>query len=340
MMKLGWILMLIGSLSVMNATAATQKSGSGSPDSAYTGASESTSDTPKPTKTKHKTKAKSPVFWANDPEKPGAASVSAMTNSVVQPSTSASTNVVIEPGNSPSTNFVSKTEPPPATNFVAEPSAPVSTNTVSAPTAPPLPSTNNVVAPAEPPKPPDRVATLSTTDLKEFTNQPPRIQALIEHALDLTTQNLKYQYGSCDPKNGGMDCSGTVYYLLREAGLKDVPRDASEMYAWVWKERQVNPVTSGNLSTFELGRLKPGDLLFWTGTYAVERDPPITHVMIYLGTNRQTGKPVMMGASEGRTYENKSRYGVSVFDFVLPKSTGKSGESSARFIGYGPVPGL
>lgn len=183
---------------------------------------------------------------------------------------------------------------------------------------------------------------MTTADIKEFADQTPAIQALISNGLAVTKLNLKYQYGSDDPKNGGMDCSGTVHYLLEESGLKDVPRDATGIYTWAWKEGHVQPVVSSNLSTFELSRLKPGDLLFWIGTYDVDRDPPISHVMIYLGTNRETGKRVMVGASEGRTYKGKSQYGVSVFDFALPKASSKVGgqEYQGRFIGYGPVPGL
>ena len=39
-------------------------------------------------------------------------------------------------------------------------------------------------------------------------------------ALELTTRNLDYKYGSADPATGGMDCSGFVYYVLT---LKRVP---------------------------------------------------------------------------------------------------------------------
>ncbi len=165
----------------------------------------------------------------------------------------------------------------------------------------------------------DRVATLSTDDLREYDVQPDAVKKLIAQALALTRLNLGYKYGSSDPQNGGMDCSGTMYHLLQEAGLKDVPRDSGELYTWVWKEGQVQPVSSSKPDTFELDRLKPGDLLFWSGTYKIERDPPITHVMVYLGIDRHTGRRVMMGASEGRTFDGKPRYGVSVFDFVLPR---------------------
>ncbi len=194
------------------------------------------------------------------------------------------------------------------------------------------------------------VASLTTEDLKEYDDQPDAVKHLISEGLVLTRLNLSYKYGSSDPKSGGMDCSGTVYYLLKQAGLKDVPRDASEMYTWVWKESRFQAVNSRSADTFELNRLKPGDLLFWTGTYHIDRDPPITHVMIYLGMNRQTGHRVMLGASDGRTYEGKSRYGVSVFDFKMPGVKSSSTRSvskdtsepalESRFIGYGPVPGL
>ncbi len=61
--------------------------------------------------------------------------------------------------------------------------------------------------------------------------------------------------------------------------------------------------------------------------------------MIYLGTNRHTGRRVMVGASEGRRFNDISRYGVSVFDFELPRhASGDTGAS--RFIGYGAIPGL
>jgi cell wall-associated NlpC family hydrolase len=207
--------------------------------------------------------------------------------------------------------------------------------------------TNTPVSGVVPPGDSIHNASLTTADLKEFADLTPAIQALIAHGLELTRLNLKYQYGSDDPQNGGMDCSGTVYYLLKQAGIKDVPRDSSGLYTWCWKNGHVQSVVSNNPDTFELDRLKPGDLLFWTGTYNIERDPPITHVMIYLGTNRQNGRRVMIGASEGRTYDGKPRYGVSVFDFKLQNGVRKQesgaiavGESESRFIGYGSVPGL
>jgi cell wall-associated NlpC family hydrolase len=232
----------------------------------------------------------------------------------------------------------------------------LTTNAVSA--ISPIHSTNSptssavarkVTPPIPPPETASLVATLAVSDLREYEMQSPEVKRLLARALTLTTLDLPYKYGSCDPKNGGMDCSGTVYYLLNEAGLKDVPRDASDMYKWVWTRGRFQAVTSSNPDTFELGLLKPGDLLFWTGTYQVDHDPPVTHVMIYLGINRHSGDRVMVGASEGRQFEGKSRYGVSVFDFTLPgkrppshtvPEMSSATDLQARFIGYGSIPGL
>jgi hypothetical protein len=52
--------------------------------------------------------------------------------------------------------------------------------------------------------------------------------------------------------------------------------------------------------------------MFWSGTYDIDRDPPITHSMIYLGREKSTGRRVMVGASDGRVYRDQSRFGVSI----------------------------
>jgi cell wall-associated NlpC family hydrolase len=137
-----------------------------------------------------------------------------------------------------------------------------------------------------------------------------------------------------------MDCSGFIYFVLRENGVSDVPRDASGQYVWVRKAGNFRAVLSRNLDSFELDELKPGDLLFWTGTYQIERDPPVTHTMIYLGHQKGSGKPIMVGASDGRTYEGRPRFGVSVFDFKTAKPTSASDSGKHPvFAGYARIPG-
>lgn len=191
------------------------------------------------------------------------------------------------------------------------------------------------------PEPPS-VASLQPNDLREFNSQPPKVQEFIRSALALTERNLAYTYGSSDPNSGGMDCSGFIYYVLTNAGYKDVPRDSSQQYLWVRKNSNFHAVLSRNSDTFELKQLRPGDLMFWSGTYQVNRDVPITHVMIYLGTEKKTKKPVMVGASDGRTYNGERRFGVSVFDFRLPNGTPNKGDPDLipRFEGYASIPGL
>jgi peptidoglycan DL-endopeptidase CwlO len=183
--------------------------------------------------------------------------------------------------------------------------------------------------------------TLSPDEIAGYESYPARIRQIIDAGLELTKQNLGYTYGSADPANGGMDCSGFIYYLLTENGFKDVPRDSSQQYVWVRKAGDFNAVLSRHEDTFELDALKPGDLLFWSGTYNIDRDPPITHTMIYLGREKRTNKRVMIGSSDGRTYDGKQRFGVSVFDFKMPPPP-NSGDAkiSPVFIGYGRIPGL
>jgi cell wall-associated NlpC family hydrolase len=183
--------------------------------------------------------------------------------------------------------------------------------------------------------------TLSPDEISDYDSYPTKVRQLLDAGLALTKQNLGYTYGSADPTNGGMDCSGFIYYLLTENGFKDVPRDSSQQYVWVRKAGDFNAVLSRKEDSFELDALKPGDLLFWRGTYKIDRDPPITHTMIYLGREKRTNKRVMIGSSDGRTYDGKQRWGVSVFDFKMPPPP-QSGDAkiSPTFVGYGRIPGL
>jgi cell wall-associated NlpC family hydrolase len=186
------------------------------------------------------------------------------------------------------------------------------------------------------------MATIKPEALREFPEQPAEVQQLIRNSLALTEQNLSYKYGSADPAAGGMDCSGFIYFVLSSAGFKDVPRDSAGQYSWVRKNSVFHAVLSRSEDSFELKDLKPGDLMFWSGTYKVDRDIPITHVMIYLGKEKSTDKPVMVGATDGRTYDGIRRFGVSVFDFKMPsgKPNKDDPDLTARFEGYASIPGL
>ncbi len=182
---------------------------------------------------------------------------------------------------------------------------------------------------------------LSPDAIEGYAKYPLKVRQILDAGLALTKQNLGYTYGSADPANGGMDCSGFIYYVLKQNGFPDVPRDSSQQYVWVRKAGNFYAVLSRKEDSFEFDDLKPGDLLFWRGTYNIDRDPPITHTMIYLGREKRTNKRVMVGSSDGRTYDGKQRWGVSVFDFKMPPPP-KSGDAkiSPVFVGYGRIPGL
>jgi hypothetical protein len=202
-----------------------------------------------------------------------------------------------------------------------------------------LPSPESRLSPT--PTPERKVATVSPNEIEDYDKYPEPVRKLLDDALALTKRNLDYTYGSADPANGGMDCSGFIYHVLCENGVPDVPRDASAQYVWVRKAGNFRAVLSRDLDSFEFDELKPGDLLFWTGTYSLERDPPVTHTMIYVGKEKESGKPIMVGASDGRTYEGKQRFGVSVFDFKTPKPKAANDSGNhPMFVGYGRIPGL
>lgn len=167
-----------------------------------------------------------------------------------------------------------------------------------------------------------------------YDNFSPQVKQLISQALALTQKNLTYLYGSDNPNNGGLDCSGTISYLLKLNKITDAPRSSSEIYLWAVKQGKYYAVTAKNFNSEEFNHLRPGDLLFWKGTYQTNNNPPISHVMIYLGINKKK-QPLMFGSSDGRYYQGKQMWGVSVFDFKLPDN-----KSFAQFIGYSCIPQL
>lgn len=180
------------------------------------------------------------------------------------------------------------------------------------------------------------VSTLRSSELDQFDACPKPIQAMIETALSLTRLNLTYLYGSSDPNRHGMDCSGAIYHVLQQQGFKEAPRQSDELCLWFKDSNTLHRTPTGtSIDHDEFKALKPGDLVFWTGTTATERKLPITHVMLYLGRLKANRHPLIFGASDGRRYAGQSRCGVSVFDLEFPNPGGKS-----AIYGYGSLPGM
>lgn len=142
-----------------------------------------------------------------------------------------------------------------------------------------------------------------------------------------------------------MDCSNTTRYLYRVTAGIQLPRTASDQYYYLHlQDKAWNvPMTSRGFAdcNFLRSNLKPGDLLFWENTYRPERQPPITHVMIFLGTDSR-GRWLMAGSQSGHHgFYNPHRNGPDVYVFDPTQYSGGYTtwmglvHHHGRFVAYG-----
>lgn len=165
----------------------------------------------------------------------------------------------------------------------------------------------------------DDASSISIQSFPEVSAVSPRIRKMIGQAVDLAKRDLDYVYGEADPERG-FDCSGMMYYLLLQMGAPNVPRQANTLHEYLCEKDAFHPARKPD----QLGELEPGDLLFWTGTYDIDRK--VTHVMMYLGLDKKTGQRWMVGAAS-------RDYGVGVFPF----NPGSAHGIGRNFIGFGKV---
>jgi len=188
---------------------------------------------------------------------------------------------------------------------------------------------------------PARPALIAASDLAGFDGLSAGRRGLIEAALKVARESpwLPYKFGGSCPADGGFDCSGAMWHVLKKVGLTP-PRTSAAQYTWVEEESHLNKAAVGalDLKAPSMAALQPGDLLFWSGTYVPSdgRGVNITHVAIYLGREKSDGNPVMINATNGRTYRGKKANGYGVYDFRLPRGN----SARAVFVGYGTPPGL
>lgn len=183
-------------------------------------------------------------------------------------------------------------------------------------------------------------ALVATTDLSGFADLPAGRRKLIETALAVARDSpwLPYLHGGADPALGGLDCSGAMYFVMRQCGLTP-PRTSSGQYLWLHDHHLLHRVAE-DASTADdpsLAGLLPGDLLFWgTGPKAgAAENAHITHVAMYLGREAKDGLQVIINATDGRSYRGTKANGYGVYDFRVPTEEGK-----AKVVGYGPPPGM
>lgn len=193
---------------------------------------------------------------------------------------------------------------------------------------------------AEMPDGPPAPARLNLEDLAGMEELSPSRRKLVALALQVGHDYHlnQYIYGSADPKRGGFDCSGAMFYLLQGSGLKP-PRTSANQYDWIQDAGVLTtvPSTVTDLDDKVFSKLQPGDLLFWSSTYKPSdgRTNGVTHVQMYLGKEKKDGRQVMVGSTDGRSYRGQRQCGYGVFDFRLPRAGSKS-----HFAGFGPPPGL
>ncbi|MEY3479653.1 MAG: Cell wall-associated hydrolase [Verrucomicrobiota bacterium] len=135
---------------------------------------------------------------------------------------------------------------------------------------------------------------------------PARADSLHDWACYLQSLGLRYNANAQLPGETGptaMDCSNTARYLVQKTKGLSLPRTASDQYLYVrrhGKLKRAGGLFGGTPDTsWWTKRLEPGDLLFWEHTYNPKRKPPVTHVMVYLGTD-ENGVPHMAGAQNSR----------------------------------------
>jgi cell wall-associated NlpC family hydrolase len=123
--------------------------------------------------------------------------------------------------------------------------------------------------------------------LKNLTN---RASELVMQAVGML--GIRYKYGGNSPESG-LDCSGLVAYVFKQAWGTDLPRTSREI-----------SMMGQNVDTQDL---KPGDLVFYN---TLRRG--FSHVGIYLGDNKFIHSP--SGGGEVRIENMEQSYWKNRFD--------------------------
>ena len=183
-------------------------------------------------------------------------------------------------------------------------------------------------------------AIVTTEALEEYETLPDDRKKLIFKAILVATESpwLPYKFGGASPTDGGFDCSGAMFYVLKQVGI-DTPRTSADQFLWLKEEGRLHEISQDvrTLDHKAMRNLMPGDLLFWGGTYTPTdgRKVNITHVALYLGHEKKDGLAIMINSTDGRSYRGTKANGYGVYDFRLPKTGGRS-----VFMGYGTPPGI
>ena len=126
-----------------------------------------------------------------------------------------------------------------------------------------------------------------------------------------------YSFGSHKPIVGKYDCSSFVKETALRANLAILPRDSRSQFELLHETGKVWLKGDPGWQN-----LRPGDLIFFSGTYRHRHSNPISHVMIYAGENQ------MIGAQSS---------GVGLFDFTPSPPKGSPGADCRSVYGKSTV---
>jgi cell wall-associated NlpC family hydrolase len=140
---------------------------------------------------------------------------------------------------------------------------------------------------------------------------------------------LPYRYGGEHPREGGMDCSGTVQWIFSKLGYTSIPRTADDQYRWLKSQRRVHKARASNPKIWQ--DLRPGHLLFWKRKSWFSRR--INHVMIYAGYDPKSRRHLAFGA-RGRSKTGINGTGVDFHPLDLEMG------GTTKFVGYAALPGF
>jgi len=169
---------------------------------------------------------------------------------------------------------------------------------------------------------------VGSTRLTHAAATPEQHQKLVETCRWLASQNLSYSQSWQPPGHPyviTMDCSNTIRYIVWKVFGINLPRTASDQYVILKQKDKVRPVPTKSDGSVDSDRLlasiRSGDLLFWEWTYNVPRNPPISHVMIYLG-RKNNGQAMIAGSSQ--RHDGERGGGVDVYAFDPNASCGNA----------------
>ena len=149
-------------------------------------------------------------------------------------------------------------------------------------------------------------ALIASDELADFDLLPDDRKKLIVGAIAVVRDSpwLPYTARVAAPSDGGFDCSGAMYFVMRKAGL-DPPRTAAGQLQWLKQNDRLHevPPVALNLNHPSLKDLRPGDLLFWGRRRSVDAGSmeEITHVAMFLGKEKRDNLAVMINSTDGRS---------------------------------------